>query len=444
MTLNPFVNDFSDSKINIELLFTNNNDSLDVLMNTKSQSFIHLMDSMTPPLISMGFNKIIYETKNKLNNIGKYKSMYVINKYEHQIYQQNDDKKKIDHPNSIKMTAETFFGIQKNTILNRAFYKLWELLCIFDIVHLDDKFNSAHLAEAPGSFVQSTLFYRDKFSKHSKKDKYYCISLHSTDETIPKLNPNIDTENKNRVVQHKTVPEITKKNEDNGDITNPQTLHNFLETIDNKKMNFVTADGGFDCKDENLQEQYIYKLILSEVIFALSIQQKGGHFVLKLFESYTLPTIKLIYLLHFFYDKIYIAKPFTSRFTNSEKYIVCYNFLYDEKNKSFNKIMNIMRDIHNELHINPDKYVHDIFMNIVIDDINKYFANLIKFNLYIHNRQFEGINKIMLFIKNKEIYTNKFNVYLKDQIDGNIYWGSLFLTNNIETTKNRLQLLLEK
>ena len=49
----------------------------------------------------------------------------------------------------------------------------------------------------------------------------------------------------------------------------------------------MTADGGFRWNDENYQEQEAYILIFGEIVAALRIQAKGGHFVLKLFESFT-------------------------------------------------------------------------------------------------------------------------------------------------------------
>jgi hypothetical protein len=52
-----------------------------------------------------------------------------------------------------------------------------------------------------------------------------------------------------------------------------------------------TADGGFEWKDENFQEQEAYKLILGEILTCLKIQLYGGVFVIKLFEIYTDITI---------------------------------------------------------------------------------------------------------------------------------------------------------
>ena len=56
-------------------------------------------------------------------------------------------------------------------------------------------------------------------------------------------------------------------------------------------------------------------------------------------------TVDLLYILSSFYEKVYITKPQTSRYANSEKYIVCRNFLIEDSTeisesfkKEFNKI----------------------------------------------------------------------------------------------------------
>ena len=77
---------------------------------------------------------------------------------------------------------------------------------------------------------------------------------------------------------------------------------------------------------ENLQEQEAYKLIFGEILTALKLQKDGGNFVIKIFETYTKITIKLIQMLRQIYTKVYLSKPYTSRISNSEKYVVCKGF----------------------------------------------------------------------------------------------------------------------
>ena len=57
--------------------------------------------------------------------------------------------------------------------------------------------------------------------------------------------------------------------------------------------------------------------------------KKGGNFVLKIFDIFTLPTIQIIFILSSVYDNVYICKPNTSRIANSEKYLVCKNYKHN-------------------------------------------------------------------------------------------------------------------
>ena len=100
-----------------------------------------------------------------------------------------------------------------------------------------------------------------------------------------------------------------------------------------EKFSFITADGGKDVQNKNFQEQEQYSLIFSEILLAITHQEKGGAFVLKLFDTLTTLTVKFIGILSSLYKRVYIHKPFMSRASNSEKYIVCEGFNGIEKNQ---------------------------------------------------------------------------------------------------------------
>jgi hypothetical protein len=89
----------------------------------------------------------------------------------------------------------------------------------------------------------------------------------------------------------------------------------------------ITADGGFDFScDFNNQETMVLRLLIAELGFALALQKQGGHFILKMFDTFTKPTIDVIYLLCNWYEEVYVSKPCTSRHANSERYVVCKHF----------------------------------------------------------------------------------------------------------------------
>ena len=79
-------------------------------------------------------------------------------------------------------------------------------------------------------------------------------------------------------------------------------------------MDIITADGGFDfSSDFNNQEKLACNLIFAEICFAILTQKKGGNFIIKFFDIFTLASVDLLYILSCFYTNIAITKPCTSR-----------------------------------------------------------------------------------------------------------------------------------
>ena len=75
--------------------------------------------------------------------------------------------------------------------------------------------------------------------------------------------------------------------------------HIFMENrIGNKKAEIVTADGGFDFSvNYNQQEFLAQKLIFSQVVLAVSIQEIGGSFIIKFFDTYSYISNQILFLL---------------------------------------------------------------------------------------------------------------------------------------------------
>ena len=310
MTYKPFIfklNNIDISSINPEVIKSSN---------------------INQPLFSLGFHSFIHRTKNAMSITEKLetknKFYYVVNPFEHNI---NDHDKDIAHQ------SEIFLDNPK--ILSRAFYKMWEILYLFDIASITKEgMTMVGLAEGPGSFIQAFVEFREKYFEPSK-DTVYILTLNSDTTTninkdmVESINKRYDnmisimktTKTGNKTGGAKENKE-TKKLTTNGDLTKLSTIE-YLKANVKKKADLITADGGFEWKNENYQEQEAYSLILGEIISAISIQAKGGSFVLKVFETFTINTIKLIYVLASFYEECYVYKPFFSRATNSEKYIIC-------------------------------------------------------------------------------------------------------------------------
>lgn len=394
------------------------------------------------PKFSLGFQHFIHQSKTKMEITkefeGKKQIYYIINKFERYVD---------DYESDINNVSKAYFDIDpKPNILSRAFYKLWELFFMFDLIDLDKPdFISAHLAEGPGSFIQATMFYRDKFTKKglSKNDKFFAITLHAEDiqKHIPKLEQSfIEYYKKEKPVRfqmHKTYSKEESRIsniKDNGDLTDPKTIKLFGGNFTKDKAHFITADGGFMWDHENLQEQEAFKLILAQIITALKIQAKGGNLVCKIYESFTNITSKFIAILSSFYKNIYITKPLMSRSSNSEKYVICMDFIDPkDKDKNIGKLENILVKMNDK-----NKNLVDIFPGFSLP--NEFKSTLIKLNTEISNKQFISINEMITFINKQNYRGDEYISRRQMQIDATKYWLDQYFpdTKDMLTKRNSI------
>jgi hypothetical protein len=394
------------------------------------------------PRFSLGFHHYIHQNKDKMEIIkefeNKKKVYFVMSKFERYI---DDYKYDIGH------ISKAYFDIEpKPDILSRAFYKIWELFFMFDLVSVDKpKFISAHLAEGPGSFIQATMFYRDKFGTKSvtSKDKYHAVTLHPEEykENIQPLeNKFIEyykKENPIRFVQHRTYPRKiarTSSEKDNGDLTDPKTIKLFSDNFIKDKAHLVTADGGFHWKNENIQEQEAMKLILAQIVLALKIQAIDGNFVCKIFESFTQTTLKFIAILCSLYNEVYIVKPIMSRKSNSEKYAVCIGYKGTSE-KNINNIESVL-----ELALTKkNENIVNLFPEFEIPV--EFRATMIKLNTAISNRQLVSINEIVDFIQQQNYRGDVYHERRQEQINATQYWLDRFFVDKskFETLKKNIK-----
>jgi 23S rRNA U2552 (ribose-2'-O)-methylase RlmE/FtsJ len=426
----------------------NINDSLSDIVNTKS--YIDINDQQPMPLLSLGFTTNIYDLKNK-TSVNKN-----VNKLDISVANRLDTKIK-NYENSLAEVTKLVFNIDQDKshpILSRAFYKLWEIIRSFNLIESNNNFCSAHLAEAPGSFLQSVMYYREMFfNKELRNDQYHAISLHpesdnkkNKNDYVPLLDENfMNRYNKSKnIVVHQTKPLGSLKDNndiDNGDLLKLVTRKNFISKFNKHRANLVTADGGFPWKNENLQEQEALPLIISEILIALQIQEKGGSFVCKIYETFTTVMVKLLYILRSCYEHVFIIKPLTSHDTNSEKYIVCHKFKYDlsKDNKDINKLIdsfNSLLDKYNKY--NSLVYINDIYQNLIIKNN---FTNIIKsLNCDLRDLQLRAISKMLGYIHG----TMSSDQYEKDyvqQVNYTKLWVDLFYSGGDEINHILTQLI---
>jgi 23S rRNA U2552 (ribose-2'-O)-methylase RlmE/FtsJ len=314
-----------------------------LMSNTKTENknfnlkiYLEKTETPQPPQEMYGFDTKLNYYRNFIDNI------------------KSEDWKKI------RWYINDYDFLVKDPIINRAFYKYWEIINEFGMfLNYKDGDLMLHCAEAPGGFIQGTnLFLRigpghecerhgrqqNKISqpdedgfvtivkrKRPPKHDYRIYSI-SLNKDLPKYKSyNLPSYNKNIVNKHVC---ITYGKDNTGDITHHQNIQHILD-LSKRHFYLITADGGFDeGSDFNHKEQLHYSLILNEILSAIWLQKRGGHFVLKIFDMFTETSIHLMYLLNLCWEEVWIYKPMTSRPTNSEKYVICKGFKIDESQRT--------------------------------------------------------------------------------------------------------------
>lgn len=410
------------------------NDNINILAEDPSPSFSKYTDM---PLLKYGFYYYIHQTKDKLGKpeIKDSKIIRIINAFDDEVPKEDFIKQfkndKLSDYDDINSFSIKYF--KSNKIISRAFYKLWELLMMFPLINIKDtNITTLHIAEAPGSFVQAVAYYRMTYfdTNMITKDKYIATSIESNEDkknTIPKFHTDLYN-----------IKQFSSWDYENSDLTNPKILGKFIKDHEKIKASLITADGGFNWKNENYQEQEAYILLLSEIYCAIKTQKLGGNFVIKFFEIFTNTSIKMLDILRSCYKNVLIVKPLLSRPSNSERYVVCLEYT---GTKEADKIFDIIK----LCHTNKDFYLVDIFPNYNIDTKLDHIIKLS--SSYLSNIQHKQVNKMISFIEGNDYYGNDYRNYVNTRKLASDFWIEMFYpmaTKYISKTRQNINIMMTK
>ena len=298
----------------------------------------------------------------------------------------------------------TKYDIYKNVCnilpISRSYFKLHEILHDLNIIKNNtNDLNICCIAEGPGGFLQCLLDYTKK--RDINIENVYGITLISENKDTPSWSP--------KIIGNKNIKLLYGK-DNTGNICNLENLVDMIENID-YKCDLITCDGGIDYSGNyNLQEIDSYEFIYNEIFLSLQIQKNGGTLILKMFDIIYYSSIQLIYLLYNCYETIEICKPYTSRNTNSEKYIICKNYKYNKN------IINFLKENYNNK------------LNLI--NIPKSFLDNIKFynQVYIEN-QIKNIESVLDLIESQKILIKPSSIQIEKALD----WCK---TYDLEINKN--------
>ena len=276
--------------------------------------------------------------------------------------------------------------VSKYSPLSRSYFKMIEIVNTFRLQFDSKPIRTFHLAEGPGGFIEAILRMRN-----CKHDSYTGMTIidKNNDPNIPgwKKSENFLKQNKNVYIE--TGADNT------GNIL---SLQNFEYCKDKygSSMDLITADGGFDFSiDFNKQEISIANLLFAQVCYALITQKLGGTYILKIFDCFMSHSIDILYILSSFYEKVYIIKPYTSRYANSEKYIVCKGFIFNSCQQFYPSLRQAFEKMINT----PTSAYVSRFLNLRVP---LYFLTKVdEYNAVFGQQQIENIYYTITLIDNK-------------------------------------------
>jgi 23S rRNA U2552 (ribose-2'-O)-methylase RlmE/FtsJ len=303
--------------------------------------------------------------------------------------------------------------------LSRSYYKMIEIVNFFNLcphstsnafesksskILTTVPIKSFHLAEGPGGFIEALSHMRDNNS-----DTYIGMTIldDKEDFNIPawKKSQKFLKENKNVLIENGA--------DGTGNIL---SIKNFQYCYDKYKSSFdiITADGGFDFSGNfNNQELNMSKLLYGQICYALTMQKQGGSFILKIFDCFMEHTVDLLYILSAFYKKVYITKPQTSRYANSEKYVVCKDFLFKDSFDFFPTLKDTLYKV-----ITTRHNIHRFLKT----NISNHFKNkLEEYNAISGQQQMETIQNTLSMISNNN-NQDKLDSIVKTNVLHSIKW----------------------
>jgi len=310
-------------------------------------------------------------------------------------------------------------GLANYTPISRAYFKMLEIVHVFksEIRKLSGlnstpnmPITTLHLAEGPGGFMECihnvlSEMNMGKFSMHG-------MTLMKEDKSVPSWKKS------NFFFDHNPNVYSLVGKDGTGDLYNMDNIYDILNHIP-QKAHLITGDGGFDfSNDFNQQESMSFPLLYCQSLAALLSQKKGGMFILKFFDTYQTKTLQLINLLNTCYRKLYFIKPYTSRPGNSEKYLVCLNFLDNISKEDIHKLLLDIPRIGSTMNhnLNLSKYN--------TSDMN-FYNGIHVINNITFERQKEFIEQTLELHKDNTLEEKKEELF-KDQIKTSSAWCKMY------------------
>ena len=205
-------------------------------------------------------------------------------------------------------------------------------------------------------------------------------------------------------------------------------MFNNIYFIDNTYININTPN-----VDIKQIEQSHYVNIIESIIDIVDGLNNDGNCVIKIYNTFTDVSLKLIKLLSEMFDESYIYKPYMSYGRESTKYFIGLGFKNNFKNSS--KLKDILKDLSNNK-------LNNIYNNYSINDD---FVFVMKYmNIILGNYEHKMINVLVDYIKKSNYFGDVFHSSIEKQKANSALWIEHFCSNNYKKASAALNSLIDK
>lgn len=221
----------------------------------------------------------------------------------------------LEHPFEMitSFIRSSFCSKDQDIKITNAFMKMYEFLEMID-QHIPQSgtLTMYDVAGAPGMFVLATEYYLKTKRKQNVTLDWFACSLTDHENALTDTY-GLYANNPDRFTPCNVLVE--------------DDIQKCIAARNAQKYHLVTGDIGIYHDDDysKLQEEIHLDLQWGQMILALNLVETSGVLYLKMYTYTTEESHFLLDVLTYYFEKVYITKPYTSRIINTESYIVCIN-----------------------------------------------------------------------------------------------------------------------
>ena len=185
------------------------------------------------------------------------------------------------------------------------------------------------------------------------------------------------------------------------------------QMLDQSNLVIVSYDNKYNKKHEEIE--YLGDLI-KNVNSSLKILAKDGCLVIKIYECFTIVTVKILFILSSIFKKFHIFKPYISRDFESEKYAIFEG--YQDKKTNLNDLEKYSEKTNNVTFLTD--FLEDLEIDLEFEE------KIINSSLVLYNKFYASIHKMINYINSNNYYSLEYNKFLEEQKKASEFWKDTF------------------